>query len=99
MDGHQAWKGGRYVHNGYVYLHCIGHPHSIKTTMKTGGYVCEHRLVLERVLGRYLLPTEAVHHVNGVKDDNRPENLELVTKGAHLGHITCPSCHFHFAIR
>jgi hypothetical protein len=50
-----------------------GHPRA-KTA---NGYVFEHILVMEGVLGRHLLSDENVHHRNGVRDDNRTENLEL----------------------
>lgn len=49
------------------------HPRS----KSNNGYVFEHILVMEDLLGRNLLPGENIHHLNGVKDDNRPENLEL----------------------
>lgn len=47
------------------------------TTTKKNPYVMEHRLVMEETLGRTLFPEESVHHINGVKNDNRASNLEL----------------------
>ncbi len=50
----------------------VSHPSAYKS-----GQILEHRFVMEQTIGRYLLPWETVHHLNGKRDDNRPENLEL----------------------
>lgn len=74
-----TWKGGRTVaSNGYVLIKQPDHP-----LADARGYVYEHRLVASEMLGRPLRPGELVHHRNGAKSDNRPENLEIVTRWQH----------------
>ena len=74
-----AWKGGRQkMQSGYIRVCVTDHPAARK------GYVREHRLVMEARLGRYLSTDEHVHHKNGIRDDNRIENLELCTIGNHF---------------
>ena len=88
--GHPDWKGGVHVNTqGYRMIYTPGHPHAKKPVP----YVFEHRLVMEKKLGRYLLPGEVVHHKNGVNDDNRIENLELFSNnGDHLRHELTGKC-------
>lgn len=73
-----AWKG-KTSNKGYILILKPEHPNCSKM-----GYVREHRLVMEKYLGRYLTNDEVVHHKNGIITDNRIENLELMTRSEHM---------------
>jgi len=104
-EAHPGWSGGRLVdNNGYIHVFCPDHPECVRVNearrLKSNGryyrkekYIQEHRLVMEKWLGRYLLPTEVVHHKNDDKQDNRIENLELFDSNArHLAKTLDGKC-------
>lgn len=67
------WKGGiKITGSGYRYIYKPEHPYATKD-----GYVIEHRLVLEKKLGKILPKNVHIHHINGIKTDNRIENLMI----------------------
>jgi len=72
-EEHPCWKGGRWQQDGYIMLAGSEHPNATDR-----GQILEHRLVMSEHLGRPLEPGEVVHHRNGIRDDNRIENLELL---------------------
>lgn len=74
------WKGGKKIdRNGYISIYKPEHPYACNK------YIKEHRLVIEKQIGRYLLPEEMPHHINGIKNYNRPENLMLFkNRSAHV---------------
>ncbi len=65
-------NGKRKTAKGYIAIYSPDHPAKNKTCS-----VMEHRLVIEKYIGRYLLSQEVVHHINKIKNDNRIENLML----------------------
>ena len=85
------FKGGRTSHgDGYTKVLNPDHPRSNKN-----GYVLEHILIAEKKIGRPLTSNEVVHHINGIKDDNRPENLLVLTKSEHSALHKNGTNHYH----
>ena len=80
--GRRHWKG--ITRHGCGYLQIFLEPDDFFYAMANHKhYVFEHRLVMAKYLGRLLQPWEIVHHKNGIRDDNRIENLELTSDIGH----------------
>ena len=82
------WKGGRFKEKtGYIMVYAPNHPRIIKANnrgiTRRRQHLAEHILIWERASGRFVPDTWVVHHLNGVRDDNRLENLIAIPKKDH----------------
>ena len=89
MEERHDWKHGQKMMKGYVYQRSPAHPNGTKQ----GNYVALHRLVMEKTLGRFLLPKEVVDHIDGDITNNDPGNLRVFQSNAdHLRHTLKGRC-------
>lgn len=96
-EGHPRWLGGKTrTAHGYVKVVCPDHPTCVEVNRRREAaakgayypkqkYVWEHRLVMEKLLGRFLTAEEVVHHMDGNPSNNAPENLRLF--GSNAEHL------------
>ena len=95
-----VWKESR---SGYLVTRVSSFSPYYAMAKKNWGTIKQHRLIMAEYLGRCLRPWELVHHINGIKDDNRIENLELIVgRGRHyaihlsdikfMSTLICPHC-------
>jgi len=79
---HPRWNGGVYIRHGYIFILSPKHPNA-----NNHGYIRKHRLVMEKLLGRRLKNEEVVHHIDGNKKNNNPNNLMLFPNNSiHIKH-------------
>jgi len=86
---------GFYRHGGYKFIYVP----PCDRVKKSKVYQQEHRMVMEEHIGRRLRDDEIVHHINAVRDDNRVENLTIVTRTNHIGEVDCPYCGRIFCVK
>ena len=82
------WQGGKRKSRGYILFHksLVDEKYHYLLSNSKKSYIWEHRLVVAMKLDRKLRADEIIHHLNGIKDDNRPENLEIVNSKNHERH-------------
>jgi ribosomal protein S27E len=82
-SGSLVWKGGRRLNSsGYIDL-WVSKDNPLYSMASCHGYVLEHRYLVAKNIGRILKRSEHVHHLNGIKIDNRLKNLVLLDGGIH----------------